>query len=273
MPDLRMSRQFSSFVVFLLLLLAQSTATGRTSNSLAWRVIWWNRKIDITILAAAPTVLTAILIMQDHISRRPQLHRWLRIGFLTRTLVWLGWYAGAQLTIVYVISWIHTALSDFNWGYLLVDPLITILLGFTIAGMFLWGRAAFCGWLCPFGALQELANEAARRFRIPQITIPTVLHGRLVIGKYVLFVVLCLPSRRWLRTFRQAAPFDWLKRHKECGNPCRFCERVCPVGAIQRNGRINMNECSFCLDCQVTYNDHHTCPPMIRRCKQLEGMR
>ena len=33
--------------------------------------------------------------------------------------------------------------------------------------------------------------------------------------------------------------FDWLKRRAECGNPCRRCERVCPVGAIRADGAID----------------------------------
>jgi NosR/NirI family nitrous oxide reductase transcriptional regulator len=296
-----------------------------TESSLPWRAIWWNRKIQIAILSAALVALTAILLLQDQVSRRPRLHRWLRIGFLSWTLIWLGWYAGAQLTVVQVITWIHTLVTGFRWDYLLADPLITILLGFTVVGLFLWGRAAFCGWLCPFGALQELANEVARGLRIPQIRIPTVLHARLVTGKYVLFVALVAVSfyswdlamagteiepfkaaiilrfmTEWpmvlyaaallaaslfierfycrfacplgggLALFGKVRLFDWLKRHPECGSPCRFCESVCPVGAIQRSGKINMNECFFCLDCQVTYYDDHTCPPMVWRRKQLE---
>ena len=61
--------------------------------------------------------------------------------------------------------------------------------------------------------------------------------------------------------------FDWLKRHPECGTRCRTCESVCPVGAIKRSGEINMNECFYCLDCQVTYYDDHVCPPMVWRRK------
>ena len=64
--------------------------------------------------------------------------------------------------------------------------------------------------------------------------------------------------------------FNSLKRHAECGSRCHVCETVCPVGAIKRNGQINMNECFFCLDCQVTYYDDHTCPPMVWRRKLLE---
>lgn len=296
-----------------------------TDSRLPWQAIWRSRAIDISILGVALAALASILLMQDRISRRPRLHRWLRIGFLTWTLVWLGWYAGAQVTVVQVITWIHTLVTDFRWDYLLADPLTAIILAFTIAGLFVWGRGAFCGWLCPFGALQELANQVARRFGVPQIRIPVVLHGRLVIGKYLLFVVLLAASffswnlamagaeiepfkaaiilrfaTEWplvayalallaaslfverfycrfacplgggLAIFGKVRLFHWLKRHPECGSRCRACETICPVGAIKRNGQINMNECFFCLDCQVTYYDDHTCPPMVWRRKLLQ---
>jgi NosR/NirI family transcriptional regulator, nitrous oxide reductase regulator len=313
---------------YLLTPAAGSTASENEADetsSLAWLAIWRARYGEIAVLGVALTALTAILFLQATISRRPRLHRWIRIGFLSWTLVWLGWYAGAQLTVVLVITWIHALVTDFRWDSLFADPLIAILLGFTIVSMFFWGRAAFCGWLCPFGALQELTNTLARRLRVPQLTIPIALHSRLVVAKYVLFVALvCVSFFSWdlamagteiepfkaaiiLRFMTQwpmvayalalvaaslfverfycrfACPlggglailgkvriFNSLKRHAECGSRCHVCEAVCPVGAIKRNGQINMNECFFCLDCQVTYYDDHICPPMVWRRKLLE---
>jgi len=32
-----------------------------------------------------------------------------------------------------------------------------------------------------------------------------------------------------------------------------------------------MNECFYCLDCQVTYYDDHQCPPLIARRKRADG--
>ena len=308
--------------------LPAETAGSETSSAepgLAWRAIWRAHSVKIAVLGVALVALTTILSLQALISRRRRLHRWIRIGFLTWTLVWLGWYAGAQLTVVQAITWIHSFVTDFRWDYLLADPLITILLGFTIVGLFVWGRAPFCGWLCPFGALQELANEVARRFRVRQIRIPAVLHNRLVIGKYLLFVALVgvsfysfdlamtgaeiepfkaaiilrfftewpmvayavalvaaslfierfycrfvCPLGGGLAIFGKVRLFNTLKRHAECGSRCHVCETVCPVGAIKRSGQINMNECFYCLDCQVTYYDDHICPPMVWRRKLLE---
>jgi NosR/NirI family nitrous oxide reductase transcriptional regulator len=245
------------------------------------------------------------------------------VGFLLWTLVWLGWYAGAQLTIVNLITYIHTLVTDLRWDYLLADPLIAILSAFTLVGLFLWGRAVFCGWLCPFGALQELVNDAARWLRIPQLTIPSALHERLIAVKYLLFLGLVIVSfiswdlamtgteiepfkvaiilrfmTEWpmvayalaligaslfverfycrfacplgggLSILGRVRMFNWLHRHPECGSRCHHCEAVCPVGAIKKSGEINMNECFYCLDCQVAYYDDQICPPMVWRRKR-----
>src|SRR5690606_6033924 len=67
-------------------------------------------------------------------------------------------------------------------------PLIFVLWSAVALGMLFWGRGVFCGWLCPFGALQELTNQAAQRLGVRQIAVPQALHERLWVIKYSLFV-------------------------------------------------------------------------------------
>jgi NosR/NirI family nitrous oxide reductase transcriptional regulator len=59
--------------------------------------------------------------------------------------------------------------------------------------------------------------------------------------------------------------FDWLRRYRECGNPCDRCAVECPVQAIHPEGNINPSECIQCLHCQELYHDDHRCPVMIQR--------
>ena len=56
---------------------------------------------------------------------------------------------------------------------------------------------------------------------------------------------------------------NFLKRKEECGNPCKACSKACPTGAILNSGKVNMNECLGCLDCQVMYYNDNKCPPLI----------
>ncbi|MBW7446535.1 4Fe-4S binding protein, partial [Escherichia coli] len=69
--------------------------------------------------------------------------------------------------------------TDFRWDYFLMDPLVFILWCATAISMVFWNRGAFCGWLCPFGALQELANRVAKRLGLRQVTVRHGVNQRL----------------------------------------------------------------------------------------------
>jgi NosR/NirI family transcriptional regulator, nitrous oxide reductase regulator len=173
---------------------AEPTAAAPSDDGLGWRAIWKAHWLKIAILLTGLAALALIFIFEDRLSRHRRLHRVVRLLFLSWTLIWLGWYAGAQLTIVNLLTYLHTLVSDFRWGYVLADPLILLLSGFTVVGLVLWGRAPFCGWLCPFGALQELANTMARQMRVPQLELPAALNERLLSLKYVLCLGLVAAS-------------------------------------------------------------------------------
>jgi NosR/NirI family transcriptional regulator, nitrous oxide reductase regulator len=59
--------------------------------------------------------------------------------------------------------------------------------------------------------------------------------------------------------------FDWLKRYRECGNPCQRCAGECMVQAIHPEGDINPNECIQCMHCQMLYYHDKKCPVVIQR--------
>jgi polyferredoxin len=111
-----------------------------------------------------------------------------RWAFLLIVLAWLGWFAGAQLSVVNVLTFVHSLMTGFQWEFFLLDPLIFILWSYVAVALLFLGRGVFCGWLCPFGALQELLNEGARRLRLPQYRVPFALHERLWPIKYLAFL-------------------------------------------------------------------------------------
>jgi NosR/NirI family nitrous oxide reductase transcriptional regulator len=155
----------------------------------AWIEAWQQSWVDVTILGAALLALTAILAFQGALSRRRSLHRFIRNGFLLFTLVWLGWGVGAQLSIVHVINYLKAPFQNLDIGFYLAEPLIVMLSIYTAISLLLIGRGVFCGWLCPFGALQELLAQATRPLRLPQWNPGARLNGQLWWGKYVSFGV------------------------------------------------------------------------------------
>ena len=144
--------------------------------------------METAVVATMLAVLTLILFAQEWITRRPRLWRTGRISFLLTTLIVLGWGLNGQLSVVQVIAFIHSLLNGFRWETFLIEPVIFLLWGFTALGMLFWGRGVYCGWLCPFGALQELTNNAAVALGIRQIAVPQAVHERLWVIKYTAFV-------------------------------------------------------------------------------------
>ena len=132
-----------------------------------WVSVWRDRAWQIAVLLLALAMLSFILLFQDWLTRRPGLLRVVRTGFLLFTLFFIGWYTLAQLSIIHVLTFINAILHQFTWQSFLVDPLIFILWGYVALTLLLWGRGVYCGWLCPFGALQELLHQLAQRLRIP----------------------------------------------------------------------------------------------------------
>lgn len=155
-----------------------------TPAAAPWVEPWVEGRAQVAILVTALAVLTLILAFQDRLARSRRAHRLVRLGFLAFTLVWIGWIAGAQLSIVHLIGWIKAPIEGLGLAYYLAEPLIAILALYTLLSLIVLGRGVFCGWLCPFGALQELLAQVARALRLPQWNPSEATQARLWNVKY-----------------------------------------------------------------------------------------
>jgi polyferredoxin len=140
----------------------------------------------------------------------------------------------------------------------LYDPFSLVIWGATIAGFIVWGRGFFCGWLCPFGAMQELTHHLGRLLRIPQIRMSARWDARLKWVKYGALAALsaaALISPAATDAMVEIEPFktavttyfirDWfyvayaalwlilgMSLFKS------FCRYVCPLGALMAIGGL-----------------------------------
>ncbi|HEU0278096.1 MAG TPA: 4Fe-4S binding protein [Rhodanobacteraceae bacterium] len=305
---------------------AGATAFGiLPANAPMWMQVWYAQRYKIAVLVAGLGFLLVALTFQDWLTKRKRLFERVRVGFLIYTLVFIGWYGLAQLSVVNILTFIHSVLNHFTWNTFLMDPMVFILWTFVAVMLLLFGRGIYCGWLCPFGALQELVSRVAKKVKVPQLEFPPFVHERMWAIKYIILLGLVGVSlqsvaaaerlaevepfktaiilhfaRSWAfvayavvmiavsavneRFYcRYVCPlggglavsgkfhlFEWLRRRKECGHPCQICAVDCPVKAIDPLGKINYNECVYCLECQVDYNDAYKCPPLVQRRKVYE---
>jgi NosR/NirI family transcriptional regulator, nitrous oxide reductase regulator len=142
-------------------------------------------------------------------------------------------------------------MHQFNWSTFLIDPMLFLLWSFVAVTLLLWGRGVYCGWLCPFGALQELSFKLARLFKLPHFEMPHVVHERLLALKYVIMLALfgiSLQSMSQAIQFAEIEPFKTtvsLRFQRELPyvlfalgilvfstfNRKFYCKYLCPLGA------------------------------------------
>ena len=201
----------------------QDNALVRLSTGVVWSKV-------VPLLALFGVAMFAFL-------RKNTAARWLA---LAGTLVYLGFVDGGFLSISHLTAGITTDMSV----YVSNLPLLLIVT-FTVATTLLWGRV-LCGFLCPFGALQDFLERVVPR-RL-QRKIPQRIHDRAIYLKYAILgviVVLAVVASE-VSVFQYFEPFGtvfflspsvvlWgialVILLASALVPRFYCRYVCPLGA------------------------------------------
>lgn len=227
----------------------------------SWRGIWQSRRIELALLAAALLLLSVALTMQRRLTANGRAFAMFRWTFLLFTIGFVGYYAQGQLSIVNLTGMVQSLLAGRGLGFLLFDPMSTIVLVFTAISLLIWGRGTFCGWLCPFGALQEVTGKLGQWCKLPQLRIKSALDARLKMLKYPLLAAI-LASAVWapsltdqlveLEPFKTAITLNFVRAWPFVAWAAAllllsmvvykfFCRYLCPFGAsLALLGRLRL---------------------------------
>jgi Na+-translocating ferredoxin:NAD+ oxidoreductase RnfG subunit/ferredoxin len=194
----------------------------------------------------------------------------LRWASLAATMVGLGWVDGGFLSISHVTGLIWVGPSA-----ILGDPALLLMVTVTIVATAIWGRV-FCGYLCPFGALQDfIARATPKRFHRE---LPKAIHRRLWRAKYVILAAILALAVAGVPVslYQYVEPFGtvfFLSPNVVLWSiagsilvasafvPRFYCRYVCPLGGLlgvasfvspRRIARVE--HCEHCTVCQ------HACP-------------
>lgn len=159
-----------------------------------WQRIWLDRSLEISVLALYLVLLTGVFVFQHRLAVFGQFLTPVRLLSLCFIILFIGFYAQGQLSVVNIYTLLLSLWQGFDIQVFLLDPVLFILWSYVFVSLFLWGRGLFCGWLCPFGAMQELVAAAAGKLRIRQWKVSDLLHRRLIYMKYAVLLVLVITA-------------------------------------------------------------------------------
>ena len=217
-----------------------------------------NRQGDLVGLGIFLAGLLLVLTFRMNALAGTRFFTPVRLGILAVVTGFIGWWGQGQLSIVTVLGVARTAWDGGSFAFLLYDPFSLLVWAVAILGFVAWGRGLFCGWLCPFGALQEFAHHIGLFLRLPQIEPSPRWDRRLKWLKYVvlaglLAVVFVAPGgidkaaevepfktaittffmREW---YYVAYAVFWLVLSMVLFKG--FCRYVCPLGAVMAIGGV-----------------------------------
>ncbi|MEX0285464.1 MAG: 4Fe-4S binding protein [Paracoccaceae bacterium] len=148
------------------------------------------RSTDLIVAGVALTLLLGVLFFRQSWLAGLTAFTPVRLCLLAIMTVFVGWWGQGQLSIVTPLATLRAALEGGSFAFLIYDSFSLLIWAVAVIGLVAWGRGLFCGWLCPFGALQEFASHLGRLLHIPQITVPDALDRRLKGLKYVVLAAL-----------------------------------------------------------------------------------
>lgn len=223
-----------------------------------WREAILNRQADLYLLAGfLGALLVALGPGMNRLADHP-LFTPIRLTVLAVVTGFIGFWGQGQLSVVTPLASLRTVLDRGSMAFLLYDPFSLLIWLVTLLGFLLWGRGLFCGWLCPFGALQEFAHHAGRLLHLAEWEPSARWDARLKSGKYVLLAALVgvtlfspddLDKAAEVEPFKTAVTTFFLRDWPYVAYAAfwlvlglftfkGFCRWVCPLGALMAIGGL-----------------------------------
>jgi transcriptional regulator of nitric oxide reductase len=154
-----------------------------------WLTSIYEQKVKLISLILFLTFLFVVLYKYQVLLSKL---RYKRTILLAITLFFIGWYAQGQLSMVTVLGVVKAIVNSQSLSFLLYDPFSLIIWFFVLVSLVIWGRGTFCGWLCPYGVLQEFSHYLGRILKLPRIRVSENLNSKLVYIKYFILAGLIL---------------------------------------------------------------------------------
>jgi nitrous oxidase accessory protein len=123
-----------------------------------------------------------LVTLKDSLARHRKLIDPIKYFVLGIAFVYIGLVLKAQPTTTNIVILINALKKlTFPLDLFLLEPFIFMTFSYMFIVLIIWGRGAYCGWLCPYGALVDLLHWLYRKV-VPKLTVKISykVHSKLV---------------------------------------------------------------------------------------------
>ncbi len=174
--------------------LASRFYTVPEGDNKSWVAMWVDKRVEIVVLLIGLGILFYGLAKQAKLVADKRRFDVFRNIYLLFTLCFIGWFAQGQLSIVNLTGALQALVAGRSLAFFLYDPMTVILWAFVFISLLLWGRGTFCGWLCPFGALQEFTAKFGQLLKLPKVRIKPETDRQLKWIKYPILAAILVSA-------------------------------------------------------------------------------
>ena len=221
----------------------------------AWGPDWWrewiHQKYAIFFTSLLLLGILTITLFARKLTQYRKKTTYIKIFLTGIIFLWFGVFQSLQIGTQKIYQSYNTfKLDNGMWDNILFEPIYIILGTFIIITTPIWGRGIFCGWLCPFGTIQDLIHKISKALKFKSFEIPNYVHSKLIYLKYVILgsIILSAIYTTGNNIFFEFEPFKTVIEYKfdrsiifilwslailsfvvfvERG----FCRYLCPTGA------------------------------------------
>lgn len=240
--------------------------------------IWSDHILEVISLSVFLSMVMGLFFCRGWLTASAKRLDIVHTSVLITSVLLIGFLLKSPPSIAHLYPLARVFVDGFRWDLYLSDPIQFVFWCFIAVSLILWGRGWFCGWICPYGALIELAHRVQRWIS------PTNAHYQFPVGidnvlrrvRYVVFIALAITAVLSLETAERLTEIEPFKTTWLIGLFNRdwylisywlilfglsvfiyrfFCRYLCPLGAIFSIGSFlqltRIKRRDFCSNCNV----------------------
>ncbi len=250
---------------------------GPDPESAVWRAAWQNGWPKALFVGLYFLMLIGLFSARRWLAGDMKRLQRVHVTVMGTSFVVLGLVLHVQPSVTQLLTLAGTVQTGWEWNLFLSDPVLFVSwIGIAVVTA-LWGRGVFCGWMCPYGAMNELSFKLGRRLGLPEYEPPDWFHFKARYARYAVFALLLavfLFDAQLGERLAEVEPFKstffvppwtrhpglfvwWLLLFGAAFTTYRpFCRYVCPLGAalavpssFRASGPYRRDFCSKCKIC------------------------